>query len=102
MSGSVSLSSILSNFLCFLGGRFLSMAALSRHDPAPCLDPLPDGCLRVRPGPGANCSAAGSTIDILFYGSLAIGALAIAIVAWIPPRDPSEDENEVENHEDPR
>lgn len=48
---------------------------------------LPDGVLAVRLGPGANCSSAGSAIDILFYGSVAIGAIAVALAAAFPPKD---------------
>jgi hypothetical protein len=47
---------------------------------------LPEGVLRVRLGPGANCSSAGSAIDLLFYGSVAVGALAVALAAAFPPR----------------
>jgi hypothetical protein len=54
-------------------------------DPAPA---LPPGVLRVRLGPGANCSSAGSAIDVLFYGSVIIGALAVALAAAFPPREP--------------
>ena len=54
-------------------------------DPAPA---LPEGVLRVRLGPGANCSSAGSAIDVLFYGSVIIGALAVALAAAFPPHDP--------------
>jgi hypothetical protein len=49
---------------------------------------LPEGVLRVRLGPGANCSSAGSAIDVLFYGSVLIGALAVALAAAFPPREP--------------
>jgi hypothetical protein len=48
--------------------------------------PLPEGVLRVRLGPGANCSSAGSAIDVLFYGSVVVGALAVALAAAFPPR----------------
>jgi hypothetical protein len=48
---------------------------------------LPEGVLAVRVGPGANCSSAGSAIDVLFYGSLVVGALAAALAAALPPRD---------------
>lgn len=51
---------------------------------------LPDGVLVVRPGPGANCSSAGSAIDLLFYGSVAAGALAAALAAAFPPRSDDE------------
>jgi hypothetical protein len=58
-------------------------------DPAPVTaTALPEGVLRVRLGPGANCSSAGSAIDVLFYGSVLIGALAVALAAAFPPRDP--------------
>lgn len=59
--------------------------------PAPPLEPVPDppalppGVLCVRLGPGANCSSAGSAIDVLFYGSVVLGALAVALAAAIPP-----------------
>ena len=51
------------------------------------IDPveLPPGVLRIRPGPGANCSSAGSAIDVLFYASLIVTAIAMAIAAAIPP-----------------
>ena len=58
-------------------------------DPAPSPPTaLPEGVLRVRLGPGANCSSAGSAIDVLFYGSVLIGALAVALAAAFPPREP--------------
>lgn len=47
---------------------------------------LPEGVLAVRLGPGANCSSAGSAIDVLFYGSVIVGALAVALAAAFPPR----------------
>jgi len=55
---------------------------------------LPEGVLAVRMGPGANCSSAGSAIDILFYGSVIVGALAVALAAALPPRERQEDHNE--------
>jgi hypothetical protein len=55
-----------------------------RHDPPA----LPPGVLRARFGPGANCSSAGSAIDILFYGSVLVGALAVALAAALPPAPP--------------
>jgi hypothetical protein len=62
-------------------------------EPEPSKAPeLPEGVLCVRVGPGANCSSAGSAIDILFYGSVLVGALAVALAAAFPPRDPEEDE----------
>ncbi|MBK9265953.1 MAG: hypothetical protein IPM54_39985 [Polyangiaceae bacterium] len=45
---------------------------------------LPEGVLAVRIGPGANCSSAGSAIDILFYGSVIASALAVALAAALP------------------
>jgi hypothetical protein len=51
---------------------------------------LPEGVLAVRLGPGANCSSAGSAIDVLFYGSVIAGALAVALAAAFPPR-PTDD-----------
>jgi hypothetical protein len=59
---------------------------------------LPPGVLRVRVGPGANCSSAGSAIDILFYGSVLVGAVAVALAAAFPARD--DDEVERESGED--
>ena len=53
---------------------------------------LPEGVLRVRLGPGANCSSAGSAIDVLFYGSVIVGALAVALAAAFPPKDPGDEE----------
>ncbi|MFO0763027.1 MAG: hypothetical protein U0359_41710 [Byssovorax sp.] len=50
--------------------------AVTGEHPSP-----PEGVLRVRLGPGANCSSAGSAIDVLFYGSVIAGALA---VPWLP------------------
>ena len=47
---------------------------------------LPEGVLAVRVGPGANCSSAGSAIDILFYGSVIASALAVALAAAFPPK----------------
>ena len=62
-------------------------------DPAATPTPeLPEGVLRVRLGPGANCSSAGSAIDVLFYGSVLVGALAVALAAAFPPREPKEAE----------
>ncbi len=55
---------------------------------------LPEGVLRVRLGPGANCSSAGSAIDVLFYGSVIVGALAVALAAAFPPKPPAKDEDE--------
>jgi hypothetical protein len=46
----------------------------------------------VRVGPGANCSSAGSAIDILFYGSAIVGALAVALAAAFPPREPEDED----------
>lgn len=64
--------------------------------PSPPVDEidLPEGVLAVRFGPGANCSSAGSAIDILFYGSVLVGALAVALAAAFPPREPVEEEEE--------
>jgi hypothetical protein len=61
--------------------------------PAPAgLPELPEGVLAVRVGPGANCSSAGSAIDVLFYGSVLVGAIAVALAAAFPPREPERDE----------
>ena len=59
-----------------------------RLDVAPPV--LPDGVLAVRIGPGANCSSAGSAIDLLFYGSVIASALAVALAAALPLRGKSE------------
>ncbi|MCC6552816.1 MAG: hypothetical protein IT372_07310 [Polyangiaceae bacterium] len=56
----------------------------------PRLPTLPPGVLRARLGPGANCSSAGSAIDVLFYGSVLAGALAVALAAALPPTPPRE------------
>jgi len=47
---------------------------------------LPAGVLVARLGAGANCSSAGSAIDILFYTSVLAGAVAVALSAAFPPR----------------
>jgi hypothetical protein len=47
---------------------------------------LPEGVLAVRLGPGANCSSVGSAIDVLFYGSVVAGAVAVALAAAFPPK----------------
>jgi hypothetical protein len=60
-----------------------------REAPAPVV--LPEGVLAVRVGPGANCSSAGSAIDVLFYGSVIVGAIAVALAAAFPPREPEEE-----------
>ena len=60
-------------------------------DPQPDPTALPTGVLCVRLGPGANCSSAGSAIDILFYSSIVASVLAVALAAAFPPspsRDP--------------
>jgi hypothetical protein len=67
-------------------------AAPPELPPAP--PELPEGVLAVRVGPGANCSSAGSAIDVLFYGSVIVGAIAVALAAAFPPRA-RDDEPEV-------
>lgn len=59
-----------------------------RKDDAPLVCPpeLPEGVLALRMGPGANCSSAGSAIDILFYGSVIASAIAVALAAALPPK----------------
>ena len=65
----------------------------SEVSPEPPAQPeLPEGVLAVRMGPGANCSSAGSAIDVLFYGSVLVGAIAVALAAAFPPREPEDDE----------
>ena len=61
---------------------------------------LPEGVLAVRVGPGANCSSAGSAIDVLFYGSAIVGALAVALAAAFPPREREVEEGEREREEE--
>lgn len=53
---------------------------------APRVEGLPPGVLVARVGAGANCSSAGSAIDILFYTSVIAGAIAVALSAAFPPR----------------
>jgi hypothetical protein len=60
-----------------------------RSEAAPA---LPEGVLRVRLGPGANCSSVGSAIDVLFYGSVIAGAIAVALAAAFPPKQDDEGE----------
>jgi hypothetical protein len=55
---------------------------------------LPEGVLAVRVGPGANCSSAGSAIDVLFYGSVIVGAIAVALAAAFPPRERRDDDED--------
>ena len=57
---------------------------MSGDDPRPA--ELPPGVLVARLGAGANCSSAGSAIDILFYTSVIAGAIAVALSAAFPPR----------------
>lgn len=70
----------------------------SDHAPEVDLSPapvtLPEGVLAVRLGPGANCSSAGSAIDVLFYGSVIVGAIAVALAAAFPPRAPKDGDGE--------
>jgi len=62
---------------------------------------LPDGVIRVRIGPGANCSSAGSAIDLLFYGSAVLGAIAVALAATLPVGDAPSDGTDREDEEHP-
>ncbi len=66
--------------------------AMGEGGDGPAPPALPEGVLAVRVGPGANCSSAGSTIDILFYGSAIVGAIAVALAAAFPPREPRDDD----------
>jgi hypothetical protein len=61
-------------------------ASLPVSDEARRVDALPPGVLVARVGAGANCSSAGSAIDILFYTSVIAGAIAVALSAAFPPR----------------
>jgi hypothetical protein len=63
---------------------------------------LPEGVLAVRVGPGANCSSAGSAIDVLFYGSVIVGAIAVALAAAFPPRDKRDDDDAEPEHDAPQ
>lgn len=63
---------------------------------------LPEGVLAVRVGPGANCSSAGSAIDILFYGSVIASALAVALAAALPPKAPRQRAEEASTDDEPR
>ena len=60
------------------------MSEASDTTPEPEL--LPPGVLVARVGAGANCSSAGSAIDILFYTSVIAGAIAVALSAAFPPK----------------
>jgi hypothetical protein len=62
--------------------------------PVPRAPELPEGVLAVRVGPGANCSSAGSAIDVLFYGSVIVGAIAVALAAAFPPRERRDDDDD--------
>ena len=68
--------------------------------PAPTA--LPEGVLCVRLGPGANCSSAGSAIDVLFYGSVIASALAVALAAALPPRDKQKNAENERGPDEPR
>ena len=69
----------------------MSEAPLAEDPPGPAAPELPEGVLAVRMGPGTNCSSAGSAIDVLFYGSVIVGAIAVALAAAFPPREPEEE-----------
>ena len=79
-----------------------SPISASEHGVAQRQPPLPDGVLRVRLGPGANCSSAGSAIDVLFYGSVIAGALAVALAAAFPPepKRPGDDDGDTDDKGD--
>lgn len=59
--------------------------------PAGAAAELPEGVLAARLGPGANCSSVGSAIDVLFYGSVVAGAVAVALAAAFPPKDEADE-----------
>lgn len=69
----------------------MSEPAPERARPEHGAPELPEGVLAARIGPGANCSSAGSAIDVLFYGSVLVGAIAVALAAAFPPRERHED-----------
>ncbi len=48
------------------------------------------GVHAVRLGPGGSCSAAGSAIDWLFYGSAAAGAALVVLRALVADPAPTE------------
>lgn len=78
-----------------------STDAPARAIPADAEEPhagldLPEGVLAVRVGPGANCSSAGSAVDVLFYGSVIVGAIAVALAAAFPPREKRDDDDDGE------
>lgn len=45
-----------------------------------------EGVRAVRPGPGGNCSSAGSTLDLLFAGAAVAGAIVAAVAAVVRER----------------
>lgn len=47
---------------------------------------LPEGVMAVRVGAGANCSSAGSAVDLLFYTSVVAGAVFVALSAAFPAK----------------
>ncbi|MBK8252143.1 MAG: hypothetical protein IPK82_05680 [Polyangiaceae bacterium] len=61
---------------------------------------LPEGVLAVRMGAGANCSSAGSAIDVLFYTSVIASAIAVALTAAFPPRADESKGREAPNEPD--
>ncbi|MEZ4302097.1 MAG: hypothetical protein R3B70_44620 [Polyangiaceae bacterium] len=67
---------------------------------ASSVDELPEGVLMARLGAGANCSSAGSAIDILFYTSVLAGAVAVALSAAFPPRAPAREGGSGEGSDD--
>lgn len=61
----------------------------------PCSpEALSEEILQVRVGPGANCSSAGSTIDVLFYGSAVVASVAVAISALVQAKSTQETDDE--------
>lgn len=71
-------------------------------DPKLAAPALPHGVRVVRRGPGANCSSAGSAVDVLFYGSVLVGALAVALAAAFPPKERARDDGrDAAPHDEP-
>lgn len=66
---------------------------------------MSDGILRIRRGPGANCSSIGSAVEMLFLSATAGAALLVALNAALdeaapppdaplPEPDPAESDSE--------
>jgi hypothetical protein len=83
----------------------VSGAALDRglsREPSTQLDEWPGGVLKVRAGPGGNCSSSGSAIDLLFWASLGASSLLVALAAAFPPSAPEGDASDAGHAGDDR